>query len=54
MTGAAVLGRYLSGQITGQLFGRRRRHPEMPLGWRAVFFVLRACFAVAAVGLFTN
>ncbi len=50
-----VLGRYLSGQISGQLFGQAAGgiigdH----FGWRAVFFVLAALYAVAAVGLWSE
>ena len=48
-----VLGRYLSGQITGQLFGQAAGGVIGDLlGWRAVFFVLAAIFAVAALALF--
>jgi len=48
-----VLGRYLSGQITGQLFGQAAGGVLGDLfGWRAVFFVLAAIFAVAALALF--
>jgi len=48
-----VLGRYLSGQIIGQLFGQAAGgiHGDA-LGWRAVFFVLAGLFAVAALALF--
>jgi MFS transporter, YNFM family, putative membrane transport protein len=48
-----VLGRYLSGQITGQLFGQAAGGVIGDLlGWRAVFFVLAAIMAIAALGLF--
>jgi YNFM family putative membrane transporter len=48
-----VLGRYLSGQIIGQLFGQAAGGIiGDALGWRAVFFVLAGLFAVAALGLF--
>ncbi len=48
-----VLGRYLSGQIIGQLFGQAAGGIiGDALGWRAVFFVLAGLFAVAAAGLF--
>jgi predicted MFS family arabinose efflux permease len=48
-----VLGRYLSGQIIGQLFGQAAGGIIGDLlGWRAMFFVLAATFAVAAVALF--
>jgi len=48
-----VLGRYLSGQITGQLFGQAAGGIIGDLlGWRAMFFVLAAIFAVAALALF--
>ncbi|MEA2930692.1 MAG: hypothetical protein QOG38_3120 [Hyphomicrobiales bacterium] len=47
-----VLGRYLSGQITGQLFGQAASGIIGDwLGWRAVFFLLASFFAVAAVAL---
>jgi MFS transporter, YNFM family, putative membrane transport protein len=49
----AVLGRYLSGQITGQLFGQAAGGIIGDLlGWRAVFFILCAVFALVAVALF--
>jgi YNFM family putative membrane transporter len=49
----AVLGRYLSGQITGQLFGQAAGGIIGDLlGWRAVFFILCAVFAIVAVALF--
>jgi MFS transporter, YNFM family, putative membrane transport protein len=48
-----VLGRYLSGQIIGQLFGQAAGGIiGDALGWRAVFFVLAGMFALAALGLF--
>jgi MFS transporter, YNFM family, putative membrane transport protein len=48
-----VLGRYLSGQITGQLFGQAAGGVIGDLfGWRAMFFVLAAIFALAALALF--
>jgi predicted MFS family arabinose efflux permease len=48
-----VLGRYLTGQISGQLFGQAAGGIIGDwLGWRAVFFVLAAIFALAAVALF--
>jgi predicted MFS family arabinose efflux permease len=47
-----VLARYLSGQITGQLFGQAAGGVLGDwLGWRAVFFVLAAFLAIAAVAL---
>jgi predicted MFS family arabinose efflux permease len=49
----AVLGRYLAGQITGQLFGQAAGGIIGDwLGWRAAFFIHAAIFAVAAVALF--
>jgi MFS transporter, YNFM family, putative membrane transport protein len=48
-----VLGRYMSGQITGQLFGQAAGGIVGDLlGWRAMFFVLAALFAIAALALF--
>ena len=48
-----VLGRYLTGQITGQLFGQAAGGVIGDwLGWRAVFFLLSAFFALAAIALF--
>ena len=48
-----VLGRYMSGQITGQLFGQAAGGIVGDLlGWRSMFFVLAALFAIAALGLF--
>jgi len=47
-----VLGRYMSGQITGQLFGQAAGGIVGDLlGWRAMFFVLAALFAIAALAL---
>jgi predicted MFS family arabinose efflux permease len=47
-----VLGRYLTGQITGQLFGQAAGGVLADLfGWRNVFFVLGAMFAIATAGL---
>ena len=47
-----ILGRYLSGQILGQLFGQAAGGVLGDLfGWRNVFFVLAAILALAAVGL---
>ena len=47
-----VLGRYLTGQITGQLFGQAAGGVLGELfGWRNVFFVLGAMFALATAGL---
>jgi len=47
-----ILGRYLSGQILGQLFGQAAGGVLGDLlGWRNVFFVLSAMFALAAIGL---
>ena len=47
-----VLGRYLTGQIIGQLFGQSAGGIIGDLfGWRAVFFLLAAFFAIAAVAL---
>jgi MFS transporter, YNFM family, putative membrane transport protein len=48
-----VLGRYLTGQITGQLFGQAAGGIIGDfLGWRAVFFLLSAVFAITAAFLF--
>lgn len=48
-----VLGRYLSGQITGQLFGQAASGVIGDfLGWRAAFFIHAAIFAFAAAALF--
>jgi predicted MFS family arabinose efflux permease len=47
-----ILGRYLSGQILGQLFGQAAGGVLGDLlGWRNVFFVLAAMFAIASAGL---
>ena len=47
-----VLTRYLSGQIFGQLFGQAAGGVLGDLfGWRNVFFLLGALFAIAATGL---
>jgi predicted MFS family arabinose efflux permease len=47
-----VLARYLSGQIIGQLSGQAAGGVLGDwFGWRNVFFVLGAMFALAAVGL---
>jgi predicted MFS family arabinose efflux permease len=47
-----VLGRYLSGQIFGQLFGQAAGGVLGDLfGWRNVFVILGALFALAAAGL---
>ena len=47
-----VLGRYLSGQILGQLFGQAAGGVLGDLfGWRNVFFVLGAIFLLATAGL---
>jgi len=48
-----VLGRYLTGQISGQLFGQAAGGVLGDFfGWRGVFFVLAGFLAVAALGLF--
>lgn len=47
-----VLGRFLSGQITGQLFGQAAGGVLGDLfGWRRVFFFLTALFAIATIAL---
>ena len=47
-----VLGRYMSGQIIGQLFGQAAGGVLGDLfGWRNVFILLGALFALAAMGL---
>jgi predicted MFS family arabinose efflux permease len=47
-----VLGRYLSGQIVGQLFGQAAGGVLGDwLGWRKVFILLGGLFAIAAAGL---
>jgi predicted MFS family arabinose efflux permease len=48
-----VLGRYLTGQITGQLIGQAGGGIIGDwLGWRAAFFIHAAIFALAALALF--
>ena len=48
-----VIGRYLTGQISGQLFGQAAGGIIGDwLGWRSVFFVLGGVFAIAAIALF--
>src|SRR5262249_35655609 len=48
-----VIGRFLSGQILGQLFGQAAGGVlGDPFGWRNVFFILAAILATAAVLLF--
>jgi MFS transporter, YNFM family, putative membrane transport protein len=48
----AVIGRFLAGQIAGQLFGQATGGVIGDyFGWRAVFFVLAAVFALAAMAL---
>jgi YNFM family putative membrane transporter len=47
-----VIGTYLSGQILGQLFGQAGGGVLGDLlGWRNVFFILAAVFAIASVAL---
>lgn len=47
-----VLGRFLTGQVLGQLFGQSAGGVIGDyFGWRAMFFVLAALFAVAAIAL---
>ena len=47
-----VLGRFLSGQILGQLFGQAAGGVLGDwFGWRNVFFVLAALFAIASIAL---
>src|SRR5262249_26019021 len=47
-----ILARYLTGQIFGQLFGQAAGGVLGDLlGWRNVFFVLAAMFALATAGL---
>jgi len=49
----AVLGRYLTGQISGQLFGQAAGGIIGDwLGWRAAFFIHASIFAIAAMALF--
>jgi len=48
-----VIGRFLSGQILGQLFGQAAGGVLGDyFGWRNVFFILAALLAAAALGLF--
>ena len=48
-----VLGRYLSGQILGQLFGQTASGVLGDhFGWRNVFFILAGMLAVTTLGLF--
>ena len=48
-----VIGRFLSGQILGQLFGQAAGGVLGEyFGWRTVFFILAALLGVATVGLF--
>jgi YNFM family putative membrane transporter len=48
-----VLGRFLSGQILGQLFGQAAGGVLGDhFGWRNVFFILAALLATATLGLF--
>ena len=48
-----VLGRFLSGQILGQLFGQAAGGVLGDyFGWRTVFFILAGLLAVATLGLF--
>jgi YNFM family putative membrane transporter len=50
-----VLGRFLSGQILGQLFGQAAGGVLGDLfGWRNVFFVLAALFALASLALWSE
>ena len=47
-----VLGRFLAGQVLGQLFGQAAGGVIGDhFGWRAMFFVLAAMFAFAAIAL---
>ena len=47
-----VLGRFLAGQVLGQLFGQAAGGIIGDyFGWRAMFFVLAAMLAIAAVAL---
>ncbi|HZP75233.1 MAG TPA: MFS transporter [Pseudolabrys sp.] len=51
----AVIGRFLSGQILGQLFGQAAGGVLGDLfGWRRVFFLLAGMFAVATIALFVE
>jgi MFS transporter, YNFM family, putative membrane transport protein len=48
-----VLGRFLTGQISGQMFGQAAAGVLGDyFGWRNVFFFLAGVFAVAAIALF--
>src|ERR1019366_6521744 len=48
-----VIGRFLSGQILGQLFGQAAGGVLGDyFGWRNVFFILAALLAAATLGLF--
>jgi len=48
-----VIGRFLSGQILGQLFGQAAGGVLGDyFGWRTVFFILAAMLGLATVGLF--
>jgi YNFM family putative membrane transporter len=48
-----VIGRFLSGQILGQLFGQAAGGVLGDyFGWRNVFFILAALLGLAAIGLF--
>ena len=50
-----VLGRFLSGQILGQLFGQAAGGVLGEyFGWRNVFFILAALLGIAAVALFVE
>jgi len=50
-----VIGRFLSGQILGQLFGQAAGGVLGDLfGWRNVFFLLSGLLAIAAVALFAE
>ena len=47
-----MLGRFLAGQIIGQLFGQAAGGVLGDFfGWRMVFFVLAAMFAIASIAL---
>ena len=48
-----MIGRFLSGQILGQLFGQAAGGVLGDcFGWRNVFFILAALLAAATLGLF--
>jgi YNFM family putative membrane transporter len=50
-----VLGRFLSGQMLGQLFGQAAGGVLGEyFGWRNVFFILAGLLAIATVGLFVE